>query len=92
MIPGIDGSLGQCGYCGESFVSEILLGESVKTVRLGGVEIPLHKDCFFKMMALGVSGRVAYDSWRGLPEKSPLREELKRLEAEYQKSEKEEPS
>jgi hypothetical protein len=80
-IPGIGGSLGECVYCGESFVKEILLGESVRMIGLGGIDFPIHeKECFEKFFALATDGRVQYSVWRSLPEKSPLREELQKFE------------
>lgn len=34
-MPGIGGSLGQCGLCGELFLKEILLGEKVIPFDIG---------------------------------------------------------
>lgn len=46
-MPGIGGSLGQCAICGQNFMAEILLRQSVPTFELDGVNIQLfaHKKC-----------------------------------------------
>ena len=82
-LPGPGGSLGKCGYCGKSFITETILGRNVRTVRLGGCEIALHEpECFDKLVGLASDGGITFDKWRQLPEESPLRNEMQRLERE----------
>lgn len=65
-VPGIQGSLGQCAYCGKPFLLEILLGTKIRTFELDGIANSLcaHDDCFEKYSKL--------DDWRKLPN-GPLR-------------------
>jgi hypothetical protein len=46
-IPGIGGSLGKCAICGENFLTEILLGKSVKSFQVSSIEQKLyaHNKC-----------------------------------------------
>lgn len=46
-IPGVGGSLGSCAICGEAFVRECILGESVSGLRIGGFSesLPVHDKC-----------------------------------------------
>ena len=76
-IPGIGGSLGECVICGDSFVTEVLLGLACETVTLAdfsrdndpesprGVEIYLHERCLPALEA-------AREDWGLLPD-GPLK-------------------
>ena len=47
-IPGPGGSLGKCALCGESFVQEIIFGETVATMKCSWFPdklLPLHHKC-----------------------------------------------
>jgi hypothetical protein len=47
-IPGPGGSLGKCALCGDSFLYEILVGESVATIECSwcpNQRLPMHKKC-----------------------------------------------
>lgn len=46
-MPGPGGSLGTCAICGQNFLLEILMGRTVKTLHLDGVdsELFMHADC-----------------------------------------------
>jgi hypothetical protein len=70
-MPGPGGSLGECALCGEPFLKEILLGESVQSFRMGGVEQELfgHDKCL-----KAFEGKTCLD----LPEKSAIRKAYER--------------
>lgn len=53
-IPGIGGSLGSCVVCGDAFVSEILLGSKIDSLRVGGIDadMPAHTKCAAKVIAM----------------------------------------
>lgn len=67
-VPGIGGSLGQCSLCGENFLADILLGNSVATLESPTVRQTLyaHHECARKYASENL------DVLR-LPTKSPLR-------------------
>ena len=46
-MPGIGGSLGECQVCGKSFMTDILLGKSVMTGRIPGMncDVAVHSEC-----------------------------------------------
>jgi hypothetical protein len=72
-IPGIGGSLGECVLCGETFLKEIMLDQTVPTVRVEGfdVDLPIHREkC---LSALEKNG----PDWRTLPD-GPLRKEFEK--------------
>lgn len=51
-MPGLGGSLGKCALCGDDFLLEILLGESVATVKCSWFPeqtLPMHKKCADKV-------------------------------------------
>lgn len=52
-IPGIGGSLGACAVCGDTFMREILLRESVPTIGMDGFDrdLPVHAKCRDAVMA-----------------------------------------
>ena len=52
-IPGPGGSLGSCAVCGETFLKEILLGESVDSIGINGIakDLPVHKKCAAAVIA-----------------------------------------
>ena len=83
-MPGIGGSLGCCAVCRESFVKEVLLGDSVKTISMELIEDDLcvHAKC------MPILERSRTDGWETLPD-GPIRdafaeaaEHNKRLAAE----------
>lgn len=49
-MPGPGGSLGQCALCGDTFLKEILLGQTVSAIEVDGCSHTLyaHKDCLKK--------------------------------------------
>ena len=76
-MPGIGGSLGKCALCGDTFLTEIILGKSVQTFTLspGGQKLFGHDDCMKKY-----EGKQAID----LPPASPIRQ---RYEAQQKERE-----
>ena len=66
-MPGPGGSLGMCALCGEGFMLEILMGKSVQTVEIEGMDkdVCLHGKCYDVLKKNG-------SDWRTLPE-GPLR-------------------
>jgi hypothetical protein len=66
-MPGINGSLGKCALCGESFLIEILLHRTVATIEAEGCEGRLcaHHACIDKFDGKPVSE---------LPDASPLKQ------------------
>lgn len=69
-IPGIGGSLGECVVCGDNFLPEILLGQSIKMMSSESIEadLPVHFKCFDLVDAISKSDK----DWHRLPE-GPLR-------------------
>lgn len=67
-MPGPGGSLGFCSLCGKDFMKEIMLGDSVSTIKIDGIDgdLCLHKKCLDKMTEIQGTG------WESLPE-GPLR-------------------
>ena len=54
-IPGIGGSLGTCVICGDNFAAEMILGKSVKTISVAGMDkdsLPVHEKCAEKVVEL----------------------------------------
>ena len=73
----VGGTLGRCALCGESFLREIMLNESIATVDVDGVAggVAVHRDgCAEKLVAL--NGK----SWEELPD-GPLRAAFARFAA-----------
>jgi hypothetical protein len=66
-MPGIGGSLGLCALCGNTFLAEILLGRSVQTIEIEGMDkdVCVHDKCLTALRANG-------PDWHTLPE-GPLR-------------------
>lgn len=82
-MPGVGGSLGNCCYCGDTFMAEILLGTTCQSVTIGGQEMFVHtqKDCLERLITLaGKEGALTFDKWTELPEGSPLRDVMKKLD------------
>lgn len=71
-MPGIGGSLGMCALCGDGFITEILLGKSVRTVGIDGMDkdVCLHDKCLKVLEANG-------PDWHTLPD-GPLRKAYER--------------
>lgn len=65
-IPGPGSSLGQCALCGETFMKEIMLGQSVQTGNIGGYSIAAHYECIKRYV---VNGKVDCSQ---LPVESPF--------------------
>ena len=67
-MPGPGGSLGICALCGDTFLTEILLGTMVSIVSIKGMDIDvcLHKKCVDVLRKNGLD-------WRTLPN-GPLRQ------------------
>lgn len=78
--PGMGGGLGQCVYCGENFLKEVILGQDMQMPEVGGVKLPMHTACLEKLQKLATEEGLKYEVWKELPEQSPLREELKMLD------------
>lgn len=74
-MPGIGGSLGKCALCGQGFITEILLGKSVPSFRMPGVENTLfgHEQC-----VADFDGKECTD----LPAESPIRQLYEQQQAE----------
>ena len=70
-IPGVGGSLGECPVCGDTFLKEILLGESLPAIKVKGIDVILyvHKSCEKTVKA------IKDGDWKKLPE-GPLRKEF----------------
>lgn len=85
-MPGIGGSLGECAVCGGSFTTEILLGESIATGYITGLDatLPLHKKCCDKLEEISKTDK----NWKRLPD-GPLRKEFE--EAAQSANERSEP-
>ena len=68
-MPGIGGSLGQCALCGKDFMKEVMLGCSVHTIEIDGIEgeLCLHEKCLEQLTEIKGTG------WENLP-LGPLRE------------------
>jgi hypothetical protein len=66
-MPGIGGSMGMCGLCGDGFLMEIMLGKRVQTIEITGFDkdVCLHDKCMAVLEANG-------PDWRSLPD-GPLR-------------------
>ena len=79
-MPGPGGSLGLCALCGETFMAEILLGKSVRTVEIVGMDkdVVLHDKC---LKVLEKNG----PDWHSLPE-GPLRRAYERAAMEQAQS------
>lgn len=75
-MPGPGGSLGKCALCGEPFLSEILLGASVKSFRQAGSSTTFygHDKC--------LEGAKKCKTLLDLPEASPLRQAYEKQERE----------
>lgn len=66
-MPGVGGSLGMCGVCGDGFMTEILLGQRVQMIEVDGFDkdICVHAKCLKTLEANG-------SDWRTLPD-GPMR-------------------
>jgi hypothetical protein len=74
-MPGVGGSLGECGICGESLTLEILLNENVEVLGHPDLaqDFPVHKQCGKLLREI----QRAQD-WNRLPQ-GPLRDLLQEL-------------
>lgn len=72
-IPGIGGSLGECCVCGGTFLTEILLHQTVPMIEIEGLsrDVPVHTKCVDTLQGVKDQG----GNWRLLPE-GPLRQEF----------------
>lgn len=75
-IPGINGSLGECVLCGDTFLQEILLYQTVPMINIDGFSknLPVHQKC---LKILENNG----PNWKTLPN-GPLRQEFAKGESE----------
>jgi len=85
-MPGIGGSLGKCCYCGDTFMREILTGETCQSIYVGGQEMFVHtlpaRDCLGEMQALATAGQLKIADYDKLPAASPLRDAMRKLHEE----------
>jgi len=75
-MPGIGGNLGKCAVCGDTFLTEILFGETVSQVVVEGIsqQLSIHTArCKPKLQEVMNAG----GDWKLLPE-GPLREAFAR--------------
>ena len=75
-MPGIGGSLGTCAVCGEGFLTEILLNQTVSQVVVDGFDrqLSIHTEkCKPKLKAVMDAG----GDWQLLPD-GPLRQAFSR--------------
>jgi hypothetical protein len=81
-IPGPGGSLGKCAVCGDTFLREILLGESVDSISLTGFDanLPVHRKCGETIVKL-------QGPWEEIREKFPKGPMYDCFEEEFQKAE-----
>lgn len=56
-MPGPGGSLGECALCGQSFIAEILLGQTVRSFKMEGCSTELygHVKCLTEFQGKAVS-------------------------------------
>lgn len=80
-IPGIGGALGECCVCGGTFLTEILLNQTVQMIGIEGMsrDVPVHKKCVQTLQNVKDNG----GDWRLLPD-GPLREEFAKAQAEQE--------
>lgn len=73
-MPGIDGSLGCCALCGDTFLLQIITGEKIVPLDIEGVNNQLyaHKAC---------ATRWHGKDWSELPAASPLRQAIEASKA-----------
>lgn len=78
-IPGIGGSLGECIVCGGTFITELLLGQSIRMVRSETIDasLPAHVTCADLLLEISQTHR----DWKLLPE-GPLRRFYAELDAQ----------
>lgn len=77
-IPGVGGSLGACAVCGDTFLSEILLGQSIDGLEISGIaaNLPVHKKCAAKVIA-------CQGPWAEIRDKFPQGPLYQAFEEEY---------
>jgi len=73
-IPGVNGSLGQCVVCGDTFLTEIMMGQKVPMLDMEGFgrKLPVHAKCVDLIKDAQKHGETG---WQHLPE-GPLRQEF----------------
>ena len=83
-IPGVGGSLGQCVVCGETFVAELVLGESVGSLCIEGINanLPAHHACAEKVTKMCGKWKDVRDGFPEGPLKKCFDEQLAEQEAE----------
>jgi hypothetical protein len=71
-IPGINGSLGECVICGDTFLFEIVMAKRIKWITVTGFDrdLPAHEKCARKAQAIK-------GDWHNLPP-GPLRSEFEK--------------
>jgi len=77
-IPGIGGSLGMCAICGKSFATEMILGKSVASLSVSGLDrkVPVHDKCGDTVVAL-------QGPWEQIRDKFPKGPMFDAFEEEY---------
>jgi hypothetical protein len=80
-MPGIDGGLGCCCWCGGPFVTEILLGKSVRSIKFEAFDddFVIHEKCLTLLSELVERNST---DWKSMPEASPIRRAFEGREAE----------
>lgn len=75
-MPGPGGSLGKCAVCGDAFMTEILMGDSVESFSVKGIRETLfaHDKCIVKLKSIN-------GDWQKLPN-GPLRKAFEEANSE----------
>lgn len=83
-IPGVGGSLGECVVCGQSFAKEIMLGESVGSLGIEGIDanLPVHHECAETVTKMCGKWKDIRDAFPEGPLKKCFDEQLAGQEAE----------
>jgi hypothetical protein len=66
-MPGVGGSLGACAVCGDTFLKEIILNETVPLFSISGIErdLPAHKKCVDAIKSL-------HGTWAEIRDRFPV--------------------
>jgi hypothetical protein len=80
QMPGVNGSLGACAICGDTFLREILMGERIGFVQLNEIDrdLPAHKKC-------GDAVRNLVGTWDQIRDRFPKGPMYDALDEEYEK-------
>jgi len=85
-IPGVGGSLGMCAVCGDTFVAELLLGQSVGGLTIAGLDhsVPVHDKCADTVTSLQGPWKDVRDKFPEGPLKKCFDEQLAEQEVSRQ--------